>query len=197
MIAAVVLAAGASTRLGRPKQLLRLGGRSLLGHAVACAAEGGCAPVFVVVGAHAEAVAAEAERHAARVVPCPAWSEGLSASIRAGVEAVEAAASTARAVLLLACDQLRLTPAVVHALRDAYGGEAGRIAACEYGGAPGVPALFDREYFPELGRLHGPGGAKPLLLRHAAHLVCLPWADGEVDVDRPADVPPDQPGSRQ
>lgn len=196
MIAAIILAAGPSTRLGRPKQLLPLGGGTLLSHAIDCAAGGGCDPVLVVVGAHAEEVAPEAERRSAKIVRCSAWRQGLSASIRAGVEGLGVHAPEARAAMLLLCDQPRLTPWIVGRLVREYDAQAGRIVACEYGGAPGVPAIFDRSRFEELCHLHGSGGAKSLLLSHAASLVRVAWAEGAVDIDRPEDLPELEPGER-
>jgi molybdenum cofactor cytidylyltransferase len=188
LIAAVILAAGASARLGRPKQLLAYRGRTLLRHVVDCAAAGGCDPVLVVLGAHADAVRAELEETTAHAVRNDAWRQGVGSSVRAGVDAVQRGWQDASAVLLLTCDQPRLTPELVRRLRERFVRTAARIVACEYAGIVGVPALFARSLFPELLALPGPTGAKPVLQAHAREVVGFAWPDGAADVDTPEDL---------
>jgi len=188
VIAAVILAAGASTRLGRPKQLLRYRGSSLIRRAVDCAVEAGYGPVVVVVGAVADAVSAEVDGLPVEVVRNDAWQEGMGSSIRAGVEALEDRQSQVRAAALLACDQPRLTPGILRDLVQAFDGAEGRMVACEYAGTVGVPALFERSRFADLLKLRGPGGAKSVLEAHPADVVRMPWPDGSIDIDRPEDL---------
>jgi molybdenum cofactor cytidylyltransferase len=188
VIAAVVLAAGESSRLGRPKQALPHRGRSLLRHTVECAVAAGCDPVLVVLGARAGELGAELDGTPARTVTNEDWREGIGSSVRAGVAAVERERPDARAVLLLVCDQPRLTPQVLRRLLERFRAAGPRIVACEYAGTVGVPALFERALFPELLELSGPTGAKPLLRTHAEEVVRLAWPDGDVDVDRPGDL---------
>jgi molybdenum cofactor cytidylyltransferase len=187
VIAAVVLAAGGSARLGRPKQLLVHEGRTLLRRAVDAAREGGCRPVFVVLGAGADALRADVAAAGGEVVLNEAWERGLGSSIRAGVREAARACPPVGAVALLAADQPRLAPEVVRRLRERW--EAGdvRIVACRYAGTLGVPALFDRALFPELQALDGPLGAKPVLAAHAGEVVPVDWPDGAIDVDVHAD----------
>ena len=110
-VAAVILAAGASSRLGRPKQLLTLNGRSLLRRTVEAATNAGCAPILVVLGAHAGQLTGEtgALSSPVRVVINENWAEGMGTSLAAGVAALEAAAPTVRAVVVLLCDCLLYT----------------------------------------------------------------------------------------
>jgi len=192
MIAAVVLAAGASTRLGRPKQLLLYQGSSLLRRTVDCAADAGYGPVIVVVGAVADAVSAEVEGLPVEVVRNDAWQEGMGSSIRAGVQIVKERLPRIRAVVLLACDQPLLTPGILRDLGDGFDGVAGRMVACEYAGTVGVPALFERSRFEDLLKLRGPGGAKSVLEAHPSDVVRFPWPDGSIDIDRPEDLHPYQ-----
>jgi molybdenum cofactor cytidylyltransferase len=187
MIAAVVLAAGTSQRLGRPKQLLVHGGRTLLRRAVDAALAGGCRPVLVVLGAGADALRPEVAATGAEVVLHERWARGLGSSVGAGVRAAARACPAVGAVVLLASDQPRLAPAVVRALRERWEAGDARIVACRYGGTVGVPALFDRALFGELLALDGPLGAKPVLQAHAGELVALDWPEGAIDVDTPAD----------
>jgi len=188
VIAAVILAAGESARLGRPKQLLPYRGRTLLRHVVECAAAGGCDPVLVVLGARADELLGELEGTAAHHVPNDAWRQGIGSSVRAGVAAVRRQWPDASAVLLLTCDQPRITADLVRRIGERFDRSDARIIACEYAGTVGVPALFDRSLFPELLALSGSTGAKPVLEVHANDVVGLPWPDGAIDIDRPEDL---------
>jgi len=186
VVAAVVLAAGGSRRLGRPKQLLRLAGRPLVRRVVDAAGAGGCGPVVVVLGAEAEAVRAALAGAAVESVDNERWSEGIASSIRAGIAFVERL-SAVRAALLLSSDQVALDADVVRRMLGAFDGASGRMVACEYAGTIGIPALFERSRFGELALLAGEAGAKSLLLRHADAVVRLPWPAGAADVDEPRD----------
>lgn len=188
MIAAVVLAAGASARLGRPKQLVAHRGRTLVRHVVECALGAGCDPVLVVLGARAGAIRPEIEDTAARPVLNERWREGLGSSIRAGIGALQDGWPDARGALLLACDQRRITSGVVRELLGSFRGSDRRIVACAYAGTVGVPAVFDRSLFGELLALEGPTGAKRILQAHGPELVRFPWPDGAFDVDHPPDA---------
>jgi molybdenum cofactor cytidylyltransferase len=198
-IAAIVLAAGGSERMGRPKPLLRFRGESLLARTVRAARDGGCAAVWVVTrgepaaGGNAAgptgdsaAIIEEARAERAIVVASPEWWQGISASIRAGLAAVEGDPSV-DGVLFLAADQPFVEAEDIARLISAS--ESGApIAAADYGnGAVGIPALFRRPYFPALERLEGDSGAKSVLQseRDSVRLVTVPSA--AIDVDSPDD----------
>jgi molybdenum cofactor cytidylyltransferase len=186
-IAAVVLAAGGSSRLGRPKQLVRIAGRSLVFRATYAAVAAGCRPVIVVVGAMADDVALEVERlrdAEVRSVVCDAWRDGLSASLCCGVKAIEEAEAPAGAAVILPCDQPALEPGVIRRLIDAWDGEPDGSVGCGYAGTVGSPALFGRGLFPRLLALRGDAGAKPIL--EGARTIA--WPEGARDIDTPADL---------
>jgi molybdenum cofactor cytidylyltransferase len=189
VIAAVILAAGEAARLGRPKQLLPYRGRTLLRHVVECATAGGCDPVLVVLGARAQELLPELEGTAAHSVLNEAWRRGIGSSVRTGVATVRQRWPGANAVLLLTCDQPRITPEWVRRIGERFDPADARIVACEYAGTVGVPALFERSLFPELLALSGSTGAKRVLEAHPTEVVGLPWPDGAVDIDRPEDLP--------
>lgn len=183
------MAAGASSRLGRPKQLLALNGQTLLGRTVRAAAEAGCAPVIVVVGAHADAVIGEA-----RALPGPVqvvvnerWQNGMGTSLAAGVGALQTAAPNVRAAVVLLCDQPRVSAETVRALVDTYAASGRLIAASEYSGTLGAPCLFDQTFFGELTALSGDAGARRILARHPEQVAAVPFAGGADDVDTPND----------
>jgi molybdenum cofactor cytidylyltransferase len=188
-IGAVLLAAGGSERLGRPKQLLRHRGSTLVRRAATAALEAGCSPVVVVTGARHEAIRAELELAAVEIVHNRDWSRGIAGSIRVGVKRVAAASPAVAAVVLLASDQPALDRGVIERLVAAFDGKPGRRVACAYAGTVGVPALFERELFDALTRLDGDRGAQPLLLAEPGLLARVPWPEGEHDVDLPGDLP--------
>jgi len=191
VIAAVVLAAGEASRLGRPKQLVAYRGRSLIRGAVEAALGGGCSPVVVVLGARAEQVRREIEPRDVRVVVNSAWREGMAASVRAGIAEL-AAADEVEAVVLTGCDQPHLSAEVFRRLLEAYRGRedpAASMAACEYAGTLGAPALFARAEFGRLLSLEGDRGARDLLRAEAGRVVRISWPEGARDVDTPEDLP--------
>lgn len=185
MIPAIVLAAGGSSRLGRPKQLLPWQGTTLVGHAVQTAAAAGCDPVLVVTGSHGDDVVRALAASPAVPVSNPGWAEGQAASLRAGVAALERCCPEARAVVLLACDQPRLTAEVLGGLISAWSESGLPMAACEYAGCAGVPAVFDRSMFPALLAVRGDRGARDLLRAPGSRVRRVPWPEGAIDVDRP------------
>lgn len=184
MIGAVVLAAGGSRRLGRPKQLVPWRGRPLVRRVARAALAAGCEPVVVVVGARAADVRATLDGLPVEIVVNPHWRRGLAGSIRAGIRRVARRGVTAAA--LLVCDQPRLTPAVLRRLIASHAGPPSGTAACAYAGTVGVPAIFPRSRFPELLALRGDRGAHRLL---DGRTRSVRWAGGAVDVDRPDDLP--------
>ena len=185
-VAAVVLAAGASRRLGQPKQLLILDGETLLARSVRLAFEAGAAQVLVVVGAQAELIGADVPAGIAAVVMNDEWEQGIASSIHAGVKAID---GVARGVLILACDQPRLSAEHLRGLIETFAaqGEAS-IVASTYAGVLGIPAVFPRETFADLLALSGDKGARALLMQPPCPLIVLAFDGGEVDIDEPDDL---------
>ncbi len=185
----IILAAGESARMGEPKQLLPFRGTTLLGHAIATAREMPEAEIVVVLGAHAEQIRPHvtAADPGVLIAENPAWAEGMSGSIRAGLLALTGAHPEISAALFLVCDQPLLASAVLHDLVEAQERTGRPIAACEYGGTLGVPALFARSLFSELFTLQGTAGARQLIQRHREETVGVPCEAATMDVDTPAD----------
>lgn len=175
--AAVILAAGFSRRLGRPKQTLTLGGEMLVERAARIATEAGLSPVFVVVNREADFCLA-IEQHGAIVVMNELAEEGMASSIRRGVMA----AKTFRAsgIVLMTCDQVELDVDHLRRLVE----NPGRVTASLYAGRKGIPAYFPAATFDELLTLHGDTGARDLL-RPAETILNESLA---VDIDTEADA---------
>ena len=192
---AVVLAAGASTRMGESKQLLRLDGRTLLRRTVDTLLASPAWPVVVVLGAHIESIRPEVARLPVLIVENREWAEGLASSIRTGVSVLEAFSLSIEAALLVLCDQPNLsTDAITRLIETHHRTGKSIVAACyacpERGrgaGHPGPPALFARSHFHELMELRGAGGARPLLTRHAGLLATVDLPELAADLDTPAD----------
>ncbi len=181
----VILAAGASTRLGTPKQLLNFGGRSLLRRAVESALDSVCRPVVVVLGAEADRLAGEVSGLPVQTVVNGRWNSGIGSSIRAGIETLEGGVDAA---VILLCDQPLVTGPVIDAIVAAYSASGRSIVVSEYAGTVGVPALFSRAHFTELMTLADDAGAKALINKHLADAHRIPFENGALDIDTPKDV---------
>lgn len=184
---AVVLAAGASTRMGEPKQLLRLDGRTLLRRTVDTLLASPAWPVVVVLGAHFESIRPEVARLPVLIAENREWTEGLASSIRTGVKVLEEFSLSLEAALLVLCDQPNLSPEAITRLVEAHHRTGKSIVAAGYGEHPGPPALFARSHFPELMELRGAGGARPLLARHAELLATVDLPELAADLDTAED----------
>jgi molybdenum cofactor cytidylyltransferase len=182
VIAGVVLAAGASSRLGQPKQLLPFRGRPLLEATLARVAQAGLDEVVVVLGGSADDVLARVRFGAARPVVNPDYQAGQATSLQVGLAAV---ADTADAVIFLLGDQPLQSVAVIDRLIAAHRAGAGPIVAPSYGGVRGNPVLFARATYPLLRALSGDQGARPLLRQRPdlAHDVAVDEAAPPADVD--------------
>jgi molybdenum cofactor cytidylyltransferase len=188
--AAILLAAGASIRLGQPKQLVLLDGESLLHRTARLAVEAGCSPVLVVLGFEADRMRRQLHDLPAEIVMNPQWQDGMGSSLRAGMAALSKTPAALGAVLVLVCDQPRLTLDHLHALLDRHKNAPSGIAitASVYAGKAGVPAIFSAGLVPELHACAGDRGARDLIRSHAAQVQGIPWPDGEADLDAPDDL---------
>lgn len=186
-ICGLILAAGSSSRLGRPKQLVRTGGRTLLEKAIETALAANLNPVHVVLGARFEQIKASIEHFPLSIIENEQWQEGIGSSIRTGIRSVIAEGKY-DAVLLMLCDQLHVDAPHLQALIDAYQNKQKLIIATAYGAQIGVPALFDQKYFPLLKELSGDEGAKKIIKRHSAEVHSLKFEQAIVDVDTPEDL---------
>ncbi len=188
-VAIIILAAGASTRMGRPKQLLTYGGHTFLRNAAESAVASLCRPIVVVLGAHADLLQREIDDLPVQQVMNTQWAEGMSTSIQAGLQALAQCdgENAVEAAVLMLCDQPFVTAAVINELVRTFRTTGKGIVASEYGGTIGVPALFRREYFPELATLSGDNGAKRIMVAHPSDVVRVPFPQGITDIDTSGD----------
>jgi molybdenum cofactor cytidylyltransferase len=180
MISGVILAAGQSKRLGRPKQLLDLNGEPVLRHTVRNASESELDQVVLVLGHEAAAIADAVGEWGQSLVVNPDYAQGQSTSLKLGLSAVD---PTAEAVLFLLGDQPQVRSELINHLLRSFREGKGRIVMPSYRGTPSNPVLFAREFFPELAAIQGDEGARSLIKAHRAEIAFL-----NVDVDPPLDI---------
>lgn len=186
-IVAVVLAAGASSRFGSLKQNHRIDGQTLLGRTVQVLGDAGCRPIVVVTGAQAEALEADWSTPDVSLVHNAGWRDGMGGSISCGVGAALDSSSRVAALLMAVCDQPKLDACVLRRLIERFSTAQEEAVACEYGGQPGVPAIFGESWFDSLRGLRGNEGARQLL-RGARPVATIPWPEGACDIDLPSDT---------
>lgn len=178
--------------MGQPKQLLIMGGETLVARAIRLANEAGAAPVIAVLGAHHERIGAAINldkiSNAIPVVNSD-WQQGIATSIHAGLRALENLVPQASGALILGCDQPRLTAEHLRALLEAFAAQtASAMVASAYASVAGIPTVFPRAVFADLLALRGDQGARALLKQPTCPLIALPFPGGEVDIDLPADL---------
>jgi CTP:molybdopterin cytidylyltransferase MocA len=182
---AIVLAAGASTRFGSAKQLVRIAGRPLLHTTVSRAVEVTGAATIVVLGARAAELAPLLTHTPASIIINQQWREGIGSSIRTAVARLPAACN---GVMVVLADQAAVTVEDLRRLVAAWRRQPDYVAAALYAGTVGVPAIFPRSRFTELGELRGDVGARRLLQRHPDRLVRVPMDSAALDIDTPEDL---------
>ena len=185
-IAVILLAAGASIRLGKPKQLLQFQGETLLRRS-AKTALAVSNRVVVTLGANIEIMRKQIEDLSIQIAENNNWETGMSSSIRSGLEKLLADANEPEAVILMVCDQPFADDKLLEEIISAYKEKNSLIVACEYQNTLGVPALFDKTLFPELLALDSSAGAKQLIKKHRAQTAEISFPKGVFDIDTPKD----------
>ena len=187
-VVAIIAAAGSSSRLGQPKQLLIIEGEPMLQRAARIASEAGASPVFVVLGAHRQLIERQVDLASAKVIINEAWGEGMASSIRMGMEALTTDAPEASGVLLMICDQPRVTAEHLRRMLEAFSRSTENAVASVYANRLGTPAIFPRAAFDPLSALQGDSGARGLLARPSWPVTEIPLNGGEIDIDTPEDL---------
>jgi molybdenum cofactor cytidylyltransferase len=189
----ILLAAGASARLGRPKQLLIYHGQTLLQHSLQAAMESGASPVVVVLGAHADLIKREIKNREIHIVENLNWQDGMASSIQRGIEAIENINADIEGIILMVCDQPFVTSSVLGELIAARKKTGKSIIACRYEGTFGPPAFFHKSLFKEMLLLKGDKGARSILGEHLDAVELIPFPGGGYDIDTESDLERIQP----
>jgi molybdenum cofactor cytidylyltransferase len=179
---AIVLAAGASTRFGSPKQCAQLGSETLIRRAISAAIEAVGPAIRVVLGAHAADIAATLDLQADQLAINAHWAEGMASSIRLGVARLPA--GCAGAMCLLA-DQPYVSGKSLRHLITTWRSAPEHIVASSFGAVIGAPCLFPRWCFSELMALQGDLGARGVMARHSARVLTVHHPEAAIDIDTP------------
>lgn len=181
----IILAAGASTRMGQAKQLLRIGGESLIQRAVKTALGTIFRPIVVVLGANREQIEPELQGTEILKVFNPDWSTGMGSSIATGLTHLLQEMPSIQQVLILVGDQPLLKVATLTALAELQIQSKAPLVVSRYTNTLGVPALFTQALFEDLAALHGAHGAKALIQKHLHEAAVLDFPEGALDLDTP------------
>ncbi|QPH40695.1 nucleotidyltransferase family protein [Pedobacter endophyticus] len=183
----VILAAGSSSRLGKPKQLLAIDGKTLLQRVCDAATAAQLAPIVVVLGANADKILPQDNDSQINFVVNSNWAQGMSSSITAGLKRIAAHESQVKSVIISVCDQPYISSELFTSLINKHNETKKGIIASQYGGTIGTPVLFARKYFEDLMLLTGENGAKGLITMQATDLATISFEQGNIDIDTESD----------
>ncbi|GHB73681.1 nucleotidyltransferase family protein [Persicitalea jodogahamensis] len=187
-IGIIILAAGASQRMGLPKQTLEIQkGKSLLLKTVETALATPLRPVIVVVGANKAEVVPELDGQPVTIIDNAFWQEGMATSVKIGLAGLFMTEPKLDGVLMLVCDQPYLTTPLLEQMVATFEQSGKKAVACRYKKQWGVPVLVGRDLLAELTQITGDQGAKPLLKKHLADVAFVDFEQGIVDLDTPED----------
>ena len=186
-IGIVILAAGSSSRLGKPKQLLQHNNKNLLQHTINAAVNSDADPIIVVLGANADEISKEIDRSNINVIMNTEWEEGMASSVRNGLNEVLFFSPSTDAVIFMVCDQPHISSPLLNELVTTHKETGKAIVTCNYGEAIGPPALFHRSLFKELMQLKGDVGARNIIQQHQDEVATVLFPKGQIDIDTKED----------
>jgi molybdenum cofactor cytidylyltransferase len=178
MISAILLAAGESTRMGRPKQLLPWHGKTLLQHSLESIINSAADEIILVLGHEADRIGKSLPALPAKIVINPDYKQGMASSLRQGLAAMD---QGSEAFLVLLADQPGIGPEIINTLIRAFRQADPRrgIVRPVYRGQRGHPVLIGAQYLQEALQLQGDVGARRILMNHPEDIL-------EIDVDQDA-----------
>jgi molybdenum cofactor cytidylyltransferase len=179
----VILAAGSSSRLGQPKQLLEFQGTTLIRHITQIAVSAVDKPVVVMLGANCSMIHSQLIHLPVHIVYNPDWSQGMTSSLRKGLMAMLYYSPDTEGVLFAVCDQPYITPDLFLEMISLGSKSQKPIVACRYNNILGTPVLFKKEYFDVLLALKDNEGARKILQTHPESVEAVPFPLGIFDID--------------
>jgi molybdenum cofactor cytidylyltransferase len=185
----IILAAGASTRMGAPKQLLLIEGKTLIKRVNDIALDTPCYPVVTVLGANRALIKKELANVPITIIDNPQWEKGMSSSIKMGLAGTYMTLKEIDAVIFLTVDMPYISANLINdMIKKANENEEISIVACKYengtgASTNGIPVLFKRNMFSDLLELTGDEGAKKIILRNKEKTALIDFPDGKIDLD--------------
>ena len=183
----IILAAGSSSRLGKPKQLLDYNGKTLLQTVINEALATDCKPVIVVLGAYAQEIADQHRHNGINVVINQSWEEGMGSSIVAGLSTIVKNNSEIESIIIAVADQAFIKKRNFNNLIAKQKETGKKIIASSYNETIGTPVLFKKDYFEALLLLKGAEGAKNILKKYSEDLEIVVFERGGIDIDTETD----------
>ncbi|MBT2561046.1 nucleotidyltransferase family protein [Pedobacter sp. ISL-68] len=183
----IILAAGSSSRLGRPKQLLDYKGKTLLQTVINEALETSCRPVVAVLGSNAKEIAAQHQNDQVSIVINESWENGMASSIVAGLSTMIRNNSEIESIIIAVADQAFIKMINFNNLIEKQKETGKNIIASTYVETIGTPALFKKDYFEALLSLTGAEGAKKILKQYPQDVETVVFEHGEIDIDTETD----------
>ncbi len=187
-IGILILAAGAATRLGLPKQLLKFKGKTFISKNIETALSTNAENICVVLGSNAEAIQNEIKDFPVEIYFNEKWQSGMGSSIRFGLECLLNMNSDLSAIIVMLCDQPLIESKHINLLIEKFEQTKKPIIASTYKNTNGVPALFSKEIFAELLKIKGDKGAKKLIKSFPELVATVEMPEAEFDIDTPKDL---------
>lgn len=183
----IILAAGNSSRMGKPKQLLDYKGKTLLQIVIDEALKTGCSPVNVVLGANAEEILAKHQNNQVNFVINKDWESGMASGIVAGLSAAIEKNDKTQSIIIAVADQVFIKMSTFNNLIEKHLKTGKNIIASSYAETIGTPVFFGKIYFETLLSLKGTEGAKKLLKQYPQDVETVVFEGGEIDIDTETD----------
>ncbi|MGM9478989.1 nucleotidyltransferase family protein [Pedobacter sp. GSP4] len=183
----IILAAGKSSRLGRPKQLLSYKGKTLLQNVIDGALKTSCSPIVVVLGANSDEILEQHNNKNIHFIVNPLWENGMASSIVAGLSAVVNLDPYPANIIIAVADQAFITELTFNNLIEKKKSTGKGIIASAYQQTLGTPVLFTKDYFEALLSLEGSSGAKKIVKQYPADVESVAFELGYVDIDTETD----------
>ncbi len=182
--AIIILAAGASSRMGAPKQLLLVDGKTLIKRICETAMDTPCHPIVTVLGANRNLIRKETDRMPITIIDNPQWENGMSSSIKMGLAGAYMTEKAIEAAIFLTVDMPYVNAELINKMIEkAESDEKVEIVACKYDSQMGIPVLFKRTLFTDLLELTGDEGAKKVVMKNKDKTAFIDFPEGKLDLD--------------
>jgi len=186
-LGAVILAAGAASRLGAAKMLLPYSDKTILEHIVKEVQALNPVSICLVTGKYTDQIKSSMNFTGVELLDFPDWELGMAASIKFGLKSILAKLPSIDAILFVVSDQPFLDRLVLNSMINAFQASAKGIVAARYQLQNGTPVIFHRSYFEQILQLQGDKGAKKIVDQHLSDLVTVDFPLGAMDIDTQED----------